>query len=217
MPASGDPNALLQVPASTGGGTDTTAPTMTGVTGTVSGSTVTVRASADDGQAAEGGPAPSGVKGYTYVWTRGTAPVTTTVIGSLDGVLVSRLVDSTWYVHVRAVDVAGNYSSVATAGPFRVDVSPPRVTRIRVGALTRNRFWAQLSGADTGTGLSGFTVAWNHSRTSVTGAGGFASTGGTVTVRSPQLTPGVWYLHLRARDRAGHWSGWLTAGPLRSK
>jgi len=42
----------------------------------------------------------------------------------------SALADGQWYVHVCAVDAAGNWGGVASAGPFVIDTLPPEVTAL---------------------------------------------------------------------------------------
>jgi len=46
------------------------------------------------------------------------------------------LADGSWYVHVCAVDLAGNWGEVASAGPLVVDASPPVVTLVHSVADT---------------------------------------------------------------------------------
>ncbi|HET9656720.1 MAG TPA: S8 family peptidase [Kineosporiaceae bacterium] len=208
----GDPNLLLQVPPAVAPGDDVLAPVVSAVTGSVSGSTITVRATGTDPAPAPPATA-SGIKGYAYAWTHTPAPATTTWLESTDGRLSGWLPDGTWYVHVRAVDLAGNWSAVTTAGPFVVDVAAPRVTRVQVTPAAPNRYQVNLTGTDAGAGLAGFQVVWNDHRASAAGSVAFTAGTGSVSVRSPRLPDGTWFVHVRAVDRAGHWSGWTAAGP----
>ncbi|HET9655247.1 MAG TPA: S8 family serine peptidase [Kineosporiaceae bacterium] len=157
---------------------------------------------------------PSGVKGFACVFDHGAAATAGSRIESLDGRITAWLPDGRWYLHVRAVDKAGNWSTVATGGPFTVDASGPSL-RARVRSAGQGRFTAALSGTDPGSGVSGFAVVWNTKRSSAAGKAAWVASTGSASVRSARLSRGVWYLHVRARDRAGHWSGWATVGPLR--
>jgi hypothetical protein len=198
----GDPNLLLQVPAVVAPGTDVTAPVVSTVTGTVSGSRVSIAATGTDPDPDQGtgtaSPTPgstpgvSGVKGFSFVWNHTTPAVTTTLLSSLDGRGSAGLADGTWYVHVRAVDVAGNWSPVVTAGPYRYQV--------------------KVAATDAGSGVAGFQLVWNSSRTSTAGPSAYVAGSGNASVTSPKLVKGRWYLHLRAKDRVGHWSAWMVAG-----
>jgi hypothetical protein len=178
--------------------------------GTVRGRSVTVTASATDA----GGPGEaSGVRGYSFVFTHSTAPATSTPLSSLTGSYRTTLSDGVWYVHVRAVDVAGNWSSEVRSLPFRVDATAPRLVSVRVRASGSTRVTAQLRGSDAGSGVAGYTLVWNRSRRSAAGAASYAA-GASPVVRSPRLARGTWYLHVRVRDQYGNWSGWWTVGPV---
>lgn len=81
----------------------------------------------------------SGIRGYSYTVQRRPRAGTPTSIGGHSSVRISSLRDGVWYVSVRAVDRAGNWSPV---GHFRVqlDRSPPRLTWIGPSGFTFNPY-----------------------------------------------------------------------------
>lgn len=212
LTGAGDPNELLQVPPADTGAADTTAPAVTGLRGTVTGRVVVLTGTATD--AAGSGGNPSGVRGYSYVFSHSAAPATSTAVHTLDGRYTVTLGDGRWYVHLRAVDVAGNWSAVVTSNQFQVDVTAPRLTSARLRASGRDRVIATLTGSDAVAGVAGYRVVWNRSRTSAAGSAGYLA-GAAPTFRSARLARGTWYLHVRVLDRYGNWSGWWSVGPVR--
>jgi hypothetical protein len=179
-------------------------------------------------------PGQTGIKGYAYVWNHTPGPATTTRLDSLTGDVTASPGDGVWWVHVRAVDRAGTWSPVVTAGPFAIDVAPPQILRLHLASTSppprlhlaatgSHRLTMLVYASDAGTTLAGYQVVWNTRRTSAAGSGTFmASTAppncsphdylwvpGTCLVRA-------WYVHVAARGRCGHWSNWATAGPTRT-
>jgi subtilisin family serine protease len=161
-------------------------------------------------------PGQTGIKGYAYVWNHTPGPATTIRLDSLTGNVTASPGDGVWWVHVRAVDRAGNWSPVLTAGPFTVDVAPPQILRLHLAATGSHRLTMLVYATDAGTGLAGYEVVWNTRRTSPAGNGTFVASHGTAQLQSPRLPAGTWYVHVVARDRSGHWSTWATAGPTRT-
>ncbi len=205
----GDPDRLLRAPVDPALAADRTAPTVTAVGVSVSGRTARTRVlAADTG---------SGVKGFSLVWSRvgATAPAASAGVrvSSLDGQLTTTLAEGRWRLAVRAVDRAGNWSQPRTSATVVVDVSPPVVSRLRVSVAAPTRFAVRPTATDAGAGVRGYVIVWNHRPTSAAGHA-IASTA-PVTV-SPRLSPGRWYLHVRAVDRTGRASRWSHAGPFTS-
>ncbi|HET9656719.1 MAG TPA: S8 family peptidase [Kineosporiaceae bacterium] len=197
---SGDPNVLAHVPV------DNEPPVISGINGTVWRLNLNATVTASDAA----GP----VAGYSYVWnqnpTATDAEVDTTVDTTSPAITASPG-EGTWYLHVRAVDAAGNWSAVADSSRFLADVGGPQITQLRVKPYATNRFAASLGALDTLSGVHGFYTVWNHSSTSTAGSARFSGPG---TVVSPTLARGTWYLHVLAQDNFGNTTGWVTTGKV---
>ncbi|RPK53022.1 tRNA3(Ser)-specific nuclease WapA precursor [Streptomyces sp. ADI92-24] len=186
---------------------DTTAP---GAPGGLVSSTHPVTTSAYAGRTASfGWSAPtdlSGVAGYAVSVDRvadtlpagsGTVQATTKFTTTVDA-------DGTWYVHVRAKDQAGNWSSSAAHLPFRVDTTLPPSPVIsssthpdQTGAYRSGSFqaaWTAPSGASAGYSIvvdaTSDTVPDSTSET-------------TGTAYTTTRAEGTWYLHVRGIDGNG--------------
>lgn len=70
----------------------------------------------------------SGVDGYGWDFSQEpTGPCAEVVLGSTTSATSDPLADGDWYAHVCAVDAAGNWGAVASAGPFEMESSAPQV------------------------------------------------------------------------------------------
>ncbi|MFZ4264263.1 DNRLRE domain-containing protein [Streptomyces arboris] len=149
----------------------------------------------------------SGVAGYTVTVDRspGTLPPTTGTVQTETSRTVTVNADGTWYLHVRAKDKAGNWSSTAAHRAFTVDRTlppspvisssshPDQTSAYRGGVLSAS--WTALAaGAE-----NGYSVVVDQNA-------------GTVPDTQPETTgtthtttrgEGVWYLHVRGIDSAG--------------
>lgn len=70
----------------------------------------------------------SGVDGYSILWDQkaNSVPDTTKDAGPVTSATSPALADGAWYVHLRAVDAAGNWAQGAThLGPFKIDTTAP--------------------------------------------------------------------------------------------
>lgn len=77
------------------------------------------------------GDAASGVDGYGWDFSQtptGSCPGI--VLGSGTTATSDPLADGDWYAHVCAVDAAGNWGAVASAGPFEMESAAPQVTSV---------------------------------------------------------------------------------------
>ncbi len=70
----------------------------------------------------------SGVNGYSYVWSRNGTAVPDAAIDSTGSAATTSLPDGVWYMNLRTVDKAGNWSSATSLGPFQVDRVAPVTT-----------------------------------------------------------------------------------------
>lgn len=68
----------------------------------------------------------SGIDRYIAQWNQlpNTNPLFGTQLPANATGLQAQLDEGTWYLHLRAVDVAGNFGATAHAGPFTIDPSP---------------------------------------------------------------------------------------------
>jgi subtilisin family serine protease len=77
-------------------------------------------------------------------------------------------------------------------------------------AVSRSTITATIAASDA-TSVAGFSYVWNHTATATTAVVDTVAdtTGPTITTRVPD---GVWYLHVRAVDSVGNWSGVYNSG-----
>jgi YD repeat-containing protein len=168
--------------------------------------------------------ATSGAAGYSVVWNTtpgGNAPTVMNAgnVTSLTGPVLSD--SDSIYVHIRAVDVAGNWAATTQqAGPFKVEtVAPQGPTSIastshQVGAWSNNNTvtvtWTPAG--DAASGVAGYSTWW----------GALASPDPNANLDADKLTSSASttlpdgafaYFHIRARDAAGNWGTVVTSGP----
>ena len=167
----------------------------------------------------------SGLDGYSLAWDHAAATLPDGVkdVGLITATTSPALSDGAWYVHVRAVDKAGNWAAGARhLGPFRLDrtapanptglTSPSHSTGAWSTDPTIDLRWAGAT--DAGSGLDGYAVVWDHAATSVPSP--TKSLGVVTGTTSPALADGAWYAHLRAVDKLGNWAPTAVhAGPYR--
>ena len=170
-------------------------------------STVRVVAAAWD--AASDG-AGSGVAGYGVVFTnRPPTDAPKSVTTASPSALSAALADGTnWWIAVRAIDVYGNASPSAFAGPYRIDATAPTATgavvTIRRSAYGNYAVGPALSGSWTGftdtlSGVAGYYVSVLNGQGTTNGTWTTASTA-TVFAASLDATN---TLYIWARDQAG--------------
>ncbi|MFF0484863.1 DNRLRE domain-containing protein [Streptomyces sp. NPDC004435] len=153
----------------------------------------------------------SGIEGYAVIVDRSATTTPATTI-TQTGTAVSKtgLADGTWYVHTRAKDNAGLWSA-ATHFAVRVDTTAPG-TPLAVASSThplgtsvyasKNASFSWTAPSDT-SGAAGYAVVVDQSAATVPPT---TSTYVTTTTYSATVAGnGTWYLHLRARDKAGNW------------
>jgi HAMP domain-containing protein len=97
-------------------------------------------------------PDPSGIAGYSYVWTRDPrepVPEELRVFAGNEGVELPADEDGSWYLRVSALDFAGNWSEPATV-EFVRDLTPPDPVQFVEPVTDEDGFLASNS----------FTVRW---------------------------------------------------------
>ena len=167
----------------------------------------------------------SGLRTYRIEWDH--SPTTNpngpaTHIGSTTSVTQTLASSpSGWYMHIRAIDSAGNYGPTAHLGPFQIDTAGPQgPTNLQSTTHTPN-VWSNQSNinmtwtaaTDNGSGVAGYRSVFDAAAGTVPAgalnlAAGVTSEGATlVSSASGQ------YYHLRARDIAGTFGTTAHAGP----
>ena len=164
----------------------------------------------------------SGIAGYSLVWDQSPATVPDIIIETTAlGASSLPLADgNTHWVHVRAVDRAGNGAPDAETlhyGPFWIDGTPPaHSTAITlspppgawVDTDSIRATWALSVDAHSGTAYYAWTFDGQPDTQIAT----------VVNAAVPVLTPvpeGSTWFHLRAVDAVGNWSTTAHAGPVR--
>ena len=106
----------------------------------------------------------SGVDGYSYEWSQNATGGPDNVVdspASTSSVTSPSLAVGTWYIHLRTVDVAGNWSAPADVGPFIVqqagtsNPNPPGGTTDPTKGTAGPDVFRGTSGADTFNGGAG--------------------------------------------------------------
>lgn len=160
----------------------------------------------------------SGVDGYSITWSQQASTSPDAVKDTTSQSTTSpSLADGEWWFHLRAVDVAGNWSAAIHLGPFRIDTSPPQNPGL---TSSHPSDWSSdptvdvgWSGAsDTRSGVDGYSIEWSQQAATVPDA--LKDTSGS-SATSASLGDGQWWFHLRTRDNAGNWSGAVHLGPFR--
>ncbi|MBV9280283.1 MAG: L,D-transpeptidase [Chloroflexi bacterium] len=81
----------------------------------------------------------SGVKGFSYVIGPRPGAVPAGAAAARSGITVATLGDGTWYLSVRSIDAAGNWSPTATF-QVQIDRQAPRVTWLSPSGFTFNPY-----------------------------------------------------------------------------
>ncbi|MCS7060868.1 MAG: VCBS repeat-containing protein [Anaerolineae bacterium] len=160
-----------------------------------------------------GGPCP-GLPSYSMIWTNSPTSIPDTIVDTASTSSTSpTLSDGVWWFHLRTRDSWSNWSTnVIHIGPFFVDKTPPNLPFASVTTPTVNtwsnssRITVSISPAlDSGSGLSGYSVVWDQSPSTLPGA---TQNSGAVTSLShgPLSGASSWYLHVRSVDQVGNWS-----------
>ncbi len=161
----------------------------------------------------------TGITAFSHSWTQSptTDPGTVSTTTGTSSALPSG--DGTWYLHVRGVDAADNWSQPRHLGPFLIDGTAPAPAtptpsgNTVVASWTNSRrFNVSLDGAsDSGSGVQGHSLEWTQTPNTTPDTTQDTTTN---THQSPELTEGTWYLHTRTTDTAGNWSQPRHLGPF---
>ncbi|MFF2996548.1 DNRLRE domain-containing protein [Streptomyces sp. NPDC057950] len=148
----------------------------------------------------------SGAAGYAVAidQTPDTLPVTTGTPQTATNLTTTVNADGTWFVHVRAKDRAGNWSSSAAHMSFKVDMTLPPSPVIS-SATHPNQSDAYKSGVLTATwtapagSSAGYSIVVDGSSDTVPDS----TVETTGTSYSTTRSEGTWYLHVRGIDGNG--------------
>ncbi|MBD2862465.1 OmpL47-type beta-barrel domain-containing protein [Paenibacillus oceani] len=150
--------------------------------------------------------AESGVKSSSlqYAWTQSTVtPSTGWTSFASGGTLSKNGADGDWYLHIKALDAAGNTTNVAS-DRFRLDNTLPTISYGTNG----NESWSQsasttvtVTDAGSGVNASSLQYAWTQSTVTPTADWATFANGGAL---SKNGADGDWYLHIKAQDAAGN-------------
>jgi hypothetical protein len=125
---------------------------------------------------------------------------------------------ASYYFHFRACDVDANCSAVLHRGPFMIDTAPPSAPSallssthtVNVPGFAPAIAMTWAAATDSLSGIAGYGYAFDANPVwPCDQVNRLAATG----VTSVPLTPGTWYFHACAADRAGNWSPVATSGP----
>ncbi|MGQ9904029.1 MAG: FG-GAP repeat domain-containing protein [Anaerolineae bacterium] len=170
-----------------------------------------------------GGPC-VGTPSYSVVWSNSptTAPDTVVDTAATSATAVN-LSDGVWWFHLRTRDSWSNWSpGVIHIGPFLIDRTPPTLPFAPATSPPVNT-WSSAggitvslsAGLDAGSGLSGYSIVWDQSSSTLPAATQNSSAVSSLSY-GPLSGAGVWYLHIRSVDQVGNWSpGAAHFGPFK--
>ena len=148
----------------------------------------------------------TGLDGYSLLWdeSSGTLPDEVMDIGNV--VIVTATLSGTQYLHLRAVDKAGNWSiGAAHLGPFKIDFQPPQApTNLKALPQADGRIRLEW-GASESTDVVRYNIYWDNG----SGLGvDYSTSMGSVTEltwTSPELANGTTHeFAVRSEDQAGN-------------
>ena len=160
----------------------------------------------------------SGVASYLYLFDG--SPSGNCLGGSTASLAATSgaLGDGSWYLHVCAVDLAGNTGAVIHGGPWFVDTTPPAGLAVSSSSHTVST-WSNdagvdfsFSGATDGNGIAGYAVVFD--RASGTEPACSVTQTGSIFTGSSSPDAGDWWIHVRAVDGADNCGSTVHLGPF---
>lgn len=148
----------------------------------------------------------SGADGYAVAVDRvtDTLPATTGTVQTSTKLTTTVDADGTWYLHVRAKDQAGNWSSTAAHLPFRVDMTlPPSPAISSTTHPEQTDAYKSGSFSATWTAPSGASAGYSIVVDSIADTVPDSTAETTSTSYTTTRTEGTWYLHVRGIDGNG--------------
>ncbi|MHB9862312.1 DNRLRE domain-containing protein [Streptomyces sp. YIM S03343] len=153
----------------------------------------------------------SGIDGYAVKVDKSPATSAgTTVTQTSATVSATDRTDGTWYVHAAARNAAGLWSPTQTF-PFNVDTTAPGTATVMSSThplsastyASRTASFTWTAPSDT-SGVSAYAVTVDQSGSTLPSSTDTTQSAASFT--STVSGDGTWYLHVRARDKAGNWS-----------
>jgi len=153
----------------------------------------------------------SGVYGYSYQWSNGSAVLPDTIVDTTGNSTTSpHLGSGQWRFNIRTRDNAGTWSSEAkTYAIFYVDVIPPSSTLTSPESVSLGGFTVNWSGSDSGG--SGYALRYDVQYFDYTIGGSWTNWKTNTTFTSGYFfaEPGhLYFFRCRARDGAGNEEAW---------
>ncbi|MBL8899160.1 MAG: S8 family serine peptidase [Planctomycetes bacterium] len=171
----------------------------------------------------------SGLAGYRAQWdttpsTAVTSAVTTNPVGTTQIVSPTLATSNAgYYLHLAAIDNAGNVSSTLHYGPFRIDTTMPLApTAISSTTHTLNTWSNQATigfqwtnGSDAHSGLAQTAVLLASGNPVPPNTGGTFLPATTTSTSLPAIEGNAIYFTIAHEDVAGNWGSVPNAGPYR--
>ncbi|MCZ6676601.1 MAG: Ig-like domain repeat protein [Candidatus Poribacteria bacterium] len=163
-------------------------------------------------------------RGYSILWDHQPFTLPTAEINAGNAVTALStppLVDGVWYLHLRAADVAGNWTEAAAhLGPFQIDTHPPHPPSNLTSASHEVGIWSNQASvdlewraaSDQTSGIVDYRIVWDTSPSASLNPDFSLShmlrhntpSDEIVVYRSPPLPEGdSHYVHIRTTDLAG--------------
>jgi hypothetical protein len=152
------------------------------------------------------------VYGYSYEWSQSSDTVPDNILDTIGTETISPPLSdgSNWYFHVRTVDEAGNWNSNAFhVGPFKIDTSAPSAPSISSPTHPDSDRWYvnndptfSWSTPPDLSGVIGYSFVLDKSSSTIPDTT-IDTTANSISYTD--LEDGIWYFHIRAKDRAGNW------------
>ncbi len=129
------------------------------------------------------------------------------------------LADGSWFVHVCAVDLAGNMGGAVDGGPYVVDTAGP--TGLAVSSTSHTvSTWSNdnsidfvFSGSTDANGVAGYAIELDQGAATLPAC---ATTQAVSTFTGSGSPDGNdWWIHVRARDQAANCGDTVHLGPFR--
>lgn len=154
---------------------------------------VSVTVSASDGE--------SGLSSLQYVWSTGTSTPSSGWSTITSGSTILQTQEGSWYLHVKAIDNAGNTRNTYY-GTYKIDKTDPQISVDSASrTYSKNPVSVTITATDAGgSNLTDLDYAWSQDTT--TPVSGWTSINSGDTVSQDKV--GSWYLHVRATDGAGN-------------
>ncbi|MDI6781461.1 MAG: T9SS type A sorting domain-containing protein, partial [bacterium] len=171
----------------------------------------------------DGDASGSGVAGYAVSWSQneGDEPGFTVEQSKNVYEVTSRVgTMTTYYLRIRTIDKADNYSPATTLFTLKYDPElPTNPTGCKsygdankLGEIYDNTWqnmdntpYFEWSGAAAGSGVAGYTVYWGTSSTGEPGTGNI-QTGTHSNISTPVPTNSIYYLRVRTKSNSDQWS-----------